>query len=93
MSARIVVNLAEGLAQSSIDRAPDGGLWLSLWQPREAVIVKLSPASLQSLAQALGTGLDAIGTRESEDHETDADVAKPPLTAGFEGLPVAPRRG
>lgn len=92
MSARIVVNLAEGVASVAIDRAPDGGLWLSLWQLREAVIVKLSPASLQALAQALATDLDAIGTRESEDHETDADVRKP-LTAGCDGLPVAPRRG
>jgi hypothetical protein len=93
MSARIVVNLAEGVASVSIDRAPDGGLWLSMCQPREAVIVKLAPASLQSLAQALATDLDAIGTRESEDHETDADGAKPPLPAGGDGLPVAPRRG
>ncbi len=93
MSARIVVNLAEGVASMALDRAPDGGLWLSLWQPREAVIVKLSPASLASLAQTLATDLDAIGTRESEDHDTDADLPKPPLRAGCNGLPVAPRRG
>jgi hypothetical protein len=93
MSARIVVNLAEGVASVALDRAPDGGLWLSIWQPREAVIVKLAPASLQSLALALATDLDAIGTRESDDRDADADVPKPPLTAGCDGLPVPPGRG
>jgi hypothetical protein len=93
MSARIVVNLAEGVASVSIDRAPDGGLWLSMCQPREAVIVKLAPASLQSLAQALATDLDAIGTRESEDHDADADGAKPPLPADAEARSVSSRRG
>jgi hypothetical protein len=91
MSARIVVNLAEGVASVALDRAPDGGLWLSMWQPREAVIVKLAPASLQSLAQALATDLDAIGTL-GEDHGADADGPKPPLPAGGEARSVPPRR-
>ena len=30
MSARIVLNLAQGLAECAVDRAPDGGTWLSL---------------------------------------------------------------
>lgn len=86
MSARIVVNLAEGVASVALDRAPDGGLWLSLWQPREAVIVKLSPASLQSLAQALATDLEETGMTDSADRETasDADLAKPPLPTDYD---------
>ncbi|MBI4271992.1 MAG: hypothetical protein HY615_16775 [Candidatus Rokubacteria bacterium] len=59
MSARIVVNLAQGLAQSAIDRGPDGGTWLSLSQGGEVVIVKLSAQSLEALhatlAKELGT--------------------------------------
>ena len=30
MSARIVLNLAQGVAECAVDRAPDGGTWLSL---------------------------------------------------------------
>ena len=53
MSARIVVNLEQGLAQSAIDHSPSGGTWLSLWQGREVVIMKLSTPSLQALWQTL----------------------------------------
>lgn len=57
MSARIVVNLAQGLAECVIDRGPDGGTWLSLWQGREVVIVKLSTPSLQALQLTLAKAL------------------------------------
>jgi hypothetical protein len=53
MSARIVVNLEQGLTQSAIDHSPSGGTWLSLWQGPEVVIVKLSRPSLQALWQTL----------------------------------------
>ncbi len=32
MSARIVVNLAQGLAEFAIDHGPDAGTWLSMKQ-------------------------------------------------------------
>ena len=57
MSARIVLNLAQGRAECAIDRAPDGGTWLSLWQGREVVIVKLSTPSLEALQLALAKEL------------------------------------
>ena len=53
MSARIVLNLAHGLAECAVDRAPDGGTWLSLRQGPELVIVKLSAPSLAALQLAL----------------------------------------
>ena len=58
MSARIVVNLADGVAHSAIDRAPDGGLWLSLWQRNEVVIFKLSMPGMRALQQTLSTQVD-----------------------------------
>ena len=72
MSARLVVNLADGLAQSAIDHAPDGGTWLSLWQGREVVIVKLSTPSLQALHQTLSRelGSSAAGERTPRDRAT-----------------------
>ena len=57
MSARIVVNLAQGLAKSAIDRGFDGGTWLSLSQGGEVVIVKLSTPSLEALQLTLAKEL------------------------------------
>lgn len=78
MSARIVVNLTDGLAQSAVDRAPDGGTWLSLWQGREVVIVKLTTLSLQALHEALGRELTSRAAGESA---TSATAAEGPMTA------------
>jgi hypothetical protein len=58
MSARIVLNLAQGLAECAVDRAPDGGTWLSLRQGPELVIVKLSTPSLAALQLALAKALE-----------------------------------
>jgi nucleoside-diphosphate-sugar epimerase len=66
MSARIVVNLEHGLAGSAIDRAPDGGVWLSLWQASEVVIVKLSLPSLQVLCLTLAKDLAATAAPAAE---------------------------
>jgi hypothetical protein len=60
MSARIVVNLAHGLAESAIDREPEGGTWLSLWQTEEVVVVKLSTPSLQALWLTLSRELGML---------------------------------
>jgi hypothetical protein len=57
MSARIVVNLAQGPAECAIDRGPDGGTWLSLRQGAEVVIVKLVAASLEALQLMLAREL------------------------------------
>lgn len=79
MSARIVVNLAEGLAQSTIDRAPDGGTFLSLWQGGEVVIVKLSTPSLEALhamlAKELGT--PAVDAAPASDAKPPVEAAPP----------------
>jgi hypothetical protein len=48
-----------GLAQSAIDHSPGGGTWLSLWQGREVVIVKLSMPSLEALLLTLAKELGA----------------------------------
>ncbi len=57
MSARIVVNLAQGLAEFAIDHGPDGGTWLSMKQGGENVIVKLSMPSLEALQLTLAKEL------------------------------------
>lgn len=57
MSARIIVNLAQGLADCAVDRTPDGGTWLSLRQGPEVVIVKLTTPSLEMLQRALAKEL------------------------------------
>jgi hypothetical protein len=57
MSARIVVNLAQGPAECALDRGPDGGAWLSLRQGAELVLVKLTTPSLEALWLALARGL------------------------------------
>lgn len=49
MSARIVVNLAHGLASIAVTSDLDGGTWLSVWHPDEVVAVKLSRASAHTL--------------------------------------------
>lgn len=67
MSARIVVNLEHGLAESAIDRAPDGGVWLSLWQGSEVFLVKLSTPSLQALCLTLAKDLAESAVPASED--------------------------
>jgi len=79
MSARIVVNLAEGLAQSAIDRAPDGGTFLSLWQGGEVVIVKLSAPSLEALQRTLARelGMPAIDAAPAGDARPPGDTATP----------------
>ena len=49
MSARIVLNLADGPADCAIDHGPDGERWLSLRQGPELVIVKLlAPRAVES---------------------------------------------
>ncbi len=53
MSARIVVNLAHGLAECALERGPDCGTWLSLSQGPEVVVVKLSTPGLDALRLAL----------------------------------------
>ena len=63
MSARIVVNLAQGPAECAIDRGPEGGTWLSLRQGAEVVIVKLSAPSLEALHLVLGKEL-GVAPRE-----------------------------
>jgi hypothetical protein len=79
MSARIVVNLEHGLAESAIDRTPDGGVWLSLWQGREIVIVKLSLPSLQALCLTLAKDLAVTDAAAAEDVGTpDASGPRPP---------------
>ena len=77
MSARIVVNLEHGLAESAIDRTPDGGVWLSLWQGHEVVIVKLSMPSLQALCVALAKDL-ALSTAPYEAGAPDATGPRAP---------------
>lgn len=57
MSARIVVNLAHGPAECALDHGPDGGIWLSLRQGPEVVLVKLSTPSLEALWLTLARGL------------------------------------
>jgi hypothetical protein len=49
MSARIVLNFEHGLAESAVERRPEGGTFVSLWQSGEVLIVKLSEASLHAL--------------------------------------------
>jgi hypothetical protein len=77
MSARIVVNLGHGFAESAIDRTPDGGVWLSLWQGREVVIVKLSMPSLQALCATLAKDL-ALSTAADDAGAPDATGPRPP---------------
>jgi hypothetical protein len=76
MSARIVVNLEHGLAESAVDRTPDGGVWLSLWQASEVVIVKLSLPSLQTLCLTLAKDL-AQSTATAADNSGAPDSAGP----------------
>jgi hypothetical protein len=76
MSARIVVNLEHGFAESAIDHTPDGGVWLSLWQGREVVIVKLSLPSLQALCLALAKDL-ALSTATAADDAGAPDATGP----------------
>jgi hypothetical protein len=64
MSARIVVNLAHGLAESAIDHGSDGGTWLSFQQGRELVLVKLSTPSLQTLWLTLTRELGMVAPEE-----------------------------
>ena len=79
MSARIVVNLAQGLASSAIDRAPDGGTFLSIWQGGEVVIVKLSAPSLQALQQTLARelGMPAMDAAPAGDARPPVDATTP----------------
>jgi hypothetical protein len=60
MSARIVANFSHGLALSAIDCDADGGVWLSLWQTEEVVLVKLSTPSAQALWLALSKELGML---------------------------------
>jgi hypothetical protein len=69
MSARIVVNLEHGLAESAVDRTPDGGVWLSIWQASEVVIVKLSLPSLQALCLTLAKDLAETAAPAGEDKD------------------------
>jgi hypothetical protein len=90
MSARIVVNLEHGLAESAIDRAPDGGVWLSLWQASEVVLVKLSLPSLQALCLTLAKDLAETATAAEDVGTPDASGPRPAAT-GPE--PPSPRAG
>jgi hypothetical protein len=90
MSARIVVNLTDGVAQSAIDRAPDGGTWLSLWQGREVVIVKLTRPSLQALHQMLGRELGAGVASESATPATAPDESVMPARDALAMRPCLP---
>jgi hypothetical protein len=78
MSARIVVNLAQGPAECAIDRGPEGGTWLSLRQGAEVVIVKLATASLEALqlmlARELG-GTSSEGTAPPGGEPAASDIA------------------
>jgi hypothetical protein len=97
MSARIVLNLSNGVAGCAIDRGPDGGTWLSLHQGSELVLVKLSPASLAALHRALGKQLavpadGAVAAAAVND--APGDGAQPPEDpavpgAGADGTPPA----
>lgn len=92
MSARIVVNLEHGLAGSAVDRTPDGGVWLSLWQAGEVVMVKLSLPSLQAVCLALAKDLAETDLTAAGDGGTpDASGPRPPA-AGPEA-PSAPAEG
>jgi hypothetical protein len=75
MSARIVVNLEHGLAESAIDREPEGGTWLSLWQSDEVVLVKLSTPSLQALWLTLSKELGLRAGEPSAPEPADASGA------------------
>jgi hypothetical protein len=77
MSARIVVNLGHGFAESAIDRTPDGGVWLSLWQASEVVIVKLSLPSLQALCLTLAKDV-ALSIAAEDAGAADATGPRPP---------------
>ena len=81
MSARIVVNLEHGLAESAIDRGPDGGAWLSFWHSREVVVVKLSTPSLQALWLTLTKGLGMSASRETASRETATEEARADASA------------
>ena len=81
MSARIVVNLEHGLAESAIDRSPDGGTWLSLWQGREVVIVKLSTPSVQALWLTLTKELGMSASRETASCDTATEEASAEASA------------
>jgi hypothetical protein len=76
MSARIVVNLEQGLAQFAIDHSPSGGTWLSLWQGAEVVIVKLSTPSLEALwhtlTKELGPGVAETASGGATEQTTGA---------------------
>ena len=74
MSARIVLNLAPGVAECAVDRAPDGGTWLSLRQGSELVIVKLSAPSLAALQLALAKEPEML----AKELEMAAGEAAPP---------------
>ena len=90
MSARIVLNFEHGLTASAVERRPQGGTFLSLWQPGGVLIVKLSEASLHALwfelskavgiltpaSDAAGVGPSAEGDAEGDDPcPTPAGVA------------------
>ena len=79
MSARIVVNLAQGPDSSAIDRAPDGGTFLSLWQGGEVVIVKLSAPSLEALQRTLARelGMPALDASPAGDVKPPDDTPTP----------------
>jgi hypothetical protein len=88
MSARIVVNLEHGLAESAIDRTPDGGVWLSVWQASEVVIVKLSLPSLQALCLTLAK--DLAGTAAPAGEDASASDVSGPRPPAAEPEPPAP---
>jgi hypothetical protein len=92
MSARIVVNLEQGLAGSAIDRTPDGGVWLSLWQASEVVIVKLSLPSVQALCLTLAKDLAESAAPAIEyTGSPDRSGPRPPAPGPEPASPAAER--
>ena len=87
MSARIVLNFSNGLAECAIERGHDGGSWLSLWQGAEVVLVKLSMPSLGALHLVLAQHVGAAAERSA--------TAEPGLASGAQeveprGAPPGP---
>ena len=65
MSARIVLNFSNGLAECAIERGHDGDSWLSLWQGTEVVLVKLSMPSLGAMHLVLAKHVGATTERSA----------------------------
>jgi hypothetical protein len=85
MSARIVLNFSNGLAECAIDRGHDGGTWLSLWQGTELVLMKVSMPSLAALQLLLARHLAAAGERGA--------LAERGRAPGAQGEPPDAQRG